>query len=105
MPVVETVTTPSMSRGLEAGRWRSPAGGVEEQGVGGFEIDAVALGPAVVLRVPVGRRDDVALVDPGIVEHARQPVEQRLAAGEQIARRRLGFGLAIRMRWNRGASE
>ena len=60
------------------------AGDVEEQSVGSFEIDAVALRPAVILAVPVDRGDDVALVDPGIVEYARQPVEQRLAP-EQIA--------------------
>ena len=39
--------------------------------------------------VPVDRGDDVPLGDAGIVEHARQPVEQLLAPAEQFAS--LGF--------------
>ena len=97
IPVVVTVTTPSMSLGSKPAPFDRAAGDIEEQGVGGFEIDPVALRPAVVLAVPVDRRDDVALVDAGIVEHARQPVEQRLAA-EQLASGGLGFALVYRIR-------
>ena len=35
----------------------------------------------------------MALGDAGIVEHAGQPVEQRLPAAERSRARRLGFGL------------
>ena len=54
------------------------------------QIDAVAFVPAVRVFVPVDRGDDVALGDPGIVEHARQPVEQGFPAPPN-ARERVGF--------------
>jgi hypothetical protein len=43
--------------------------------------------------IPFGRRYDVAAGDPGIVEHARQPVEQLFPAAEDLAS--LGFGDAL----------
>ena len=77
MPVVETVTTPSISLGRQARLGDRRRGGLQEHFFGGVEIDGIAVVPAVRLLIPFGRRDDVAAGDPGIVEHARQPVEQR----------------------------
>ncbi|MEJ7777700.1 MAG: hypothetical protein WKF52_10035 [Sphingomicrobium sp.] len=53
------------------------------------KIDGVAVAPAVRLLIPFDRGDDVPCGDGRVVEHARQPVEQRLAA-ERLA----GNGLA-----------
>ena len=87
MPVVETVTTPSIWPGVEPrlfdGSVKPPR---SNRLCGGFQIDCVAVVPAVADRVPVQWSDDVALRDARIVEYAGQPVEQLLLAAERIAR-------------------
>ena len=85
MPVVDTATIPSMSVGLQSGLFDRRGRRVDEQLLGGFQIDGVAVMPAVLLHIPVGRSDDVAPGDAGIVEHARKAVEQRLLAAESLA--------------------
>jgi hypothetical protein len=54
----------------------------------------------MTLHVPVERSNDVAPGDAGIVEHARQPVEQRFPA-EGLAGTSLRFGLFDDVRGNR----
>ena len=82
MPVVETVTTPSIWSGV------SPACSIADEAAStnnapeASQVDCVAIVPAVAFLVPVGWSDDVALGDPRIVEHARQPVEKGFLAPE-----------------------
>ena len=55
-----------------------------KQRVACIQIEPVAFLPTMIAFVPERRRDDVALGNAGIVEHGRQPVEQLLAAAEQL---------------------
>ena len=93
IPVVDTTTTPSMSLGDKAGLLDCGGAGLTEQRVRRIQIEPVAFLPAVGMFVPVYRRDDVALGNAGVVEHARQPVEQFLAPAEKFAS--LGFRDAL----------
>ena len=94
MPVVETVTTPSISIRRRGRPARSPRRRPPRTALGSIEIDArcVRVQPWWLL-IPIGRSDDVAPGDAGIVEHARQPVEKRLAPAERLARQGLGLVL------------
>ena len=56
--------------------------------------------PAVVLQVPVERRDELTPGDAGIVEHPGKAVEQRFFA-ERFPGERLRVGLFNNVRGNR----
>src|SRR5918993_1382861 len=79
MPVVETVTIPSISSGA------SPV---------------FSIAPAVRVFVPVLGGHDVALGDPRIVEDSRQPVEQGFPAPECPASAFLRFRLIDGRGWH-----
>ena len=67
-----------------------------------FQVEGIALTPAVARQVPVLRRDDVAPRDPGIVEYGRKAVEQCPFAAERFARKALCLVLFDDVRRNRG---
>jgi len=58
--------------------------------------------PAVRLLIPFDRGDEVTFGDAGIVEHARQPVEQGGTPAERPATNFLSDGLLNHMRRDRG---
>jgi hypothetical protein len=49
--------------------------------------------PAMMGHVPIGRSDDVPPGDSGIVEHAREAVEQGFLSSESLSRERFRVGL------------
>ena len=103
MPVVETVTTPSISAGVRPAPGDRRRRGLDEQLLRRLR-DRRALRSAQ----PCGcayqssGRDEVAPGDAGIVEHARQPVEQRRLPPNALAADRLCFRLRDDVRRNRG---
>ncbi len=77
------------ARLLDRGRCR-----VHEQLLGRLDVQRVAVMPAMPFLIPGWRSDDVPLGNAGVVEHARQPVEQGFPAPECAASALLGFVLA-----------
>ena len=79
--------------GHQAGFFDRGARCVDEQALGRFQIERVAVMPAVRMHVPIRGSDDVSPGNAGIVEDAGQTIEQRLVAAECLARTDLRFAL------------
>ena len=86
----------------EAGFGNRRRRGFHQQILRAFEIDRIAVVPAVGLFIPFDRGDEVTFGDAGIVEHARQPVEQGGTPAERPSTNFLGRRLLDHMRRNRG---
>ncbi len=87
--------------GRQAGLFYGRTRRLDEQALGSFQIDGIAIMPAVGGHVPFLRSNDVAPGDAGIVEDAGQAVEQGLLTPEGFAGAYLRIPLLDDMRWNR----